>query len=391
MESNARWKEIRGIHKQYKFFYEMLGGLIVLAASVLIGAGWFGGDTEAYRMNLFTEGMGIVATVFLINRWYAHRERTNLQSRLIREAGSRSHDIAISAVEWMDREGWLRGEDGLLKGANLREARLQDARMDRANLEGANLDAADLRGANLQGAILRSANLFRVDLRCWSKLREADLSGAKLSLANLEQVDLQMANLDGANLSSANLKGADLVNATLKDAMMLETNLEASNLSKADLEGANLMHANLKMARWLRHAILRRANLSFVDLEDVDLGEMDLSGATLQCVDLRNTKLFGTNLHNADLRGAYLEGAFLSLEERRYESFSKLSNDRDWTREEIVSPGTILAGATLPDGKAFTEDMDYEDIAPYVDSKHKEFEATLKRIDTHPGRVRSQS
>ena len=100
-------KRFAGFIEEYRFLYEMLGGLIVLAASVLIGAAWFGGENEDYRMNLFTEGMGIVATVFIINRWYAYSERRNLQNRLIREAGSRSHDIAISAVEWMDREGWL--------------------------------------------------------------------------------------------------------------------------------------------------------------------------------------------------------------------------------------------------------------------------------------------
>ena len=119
-----RREEIRKIHKKYRFFYEMLAGASVLVVCVLAGAGAFGGENIDYRMNLFTEGMGIVATVFIINRWYAHRERANLQSRLIREAGSRSNDIAISAVEWMDREGWLRGEEGLLQacGAKRRKS-----------------------------------------------------------------------------------------------------------------------------------------------------------------------------------------------------------------------------------------------------------------------------
>ena len=74
--------------------------------------------------------LGAGVTILFIDRLNAYRNRKDLQRRLIREAGSRSHDVAISAVEWMDREGWLTGEDGLLKGANLREARLKDARMD---------------------------------------------------------------------------------------------------------------------------------------------------------------------------------------------------------------------------------------------------------------------
>ena len=63
-----------------EFFYEMLGGAVVLVNCVLIGTGAFGGDNiDDYRMNLFTEGMGIVATVFMINRWYAHREQESLK------------------------------------------------------------------------------------------------------------------------------------------------------------------------------------------------------------------------------------------------------------------------------------------------------------------------
>ena len=372
MSGDARWKEIRGIHEEYRFLYEMLGGLIVLAASVLIGAAWFGGENEDYRMNLFTEGMGIVATVFIINRWYAYSERRNLQNRLIREAGSRSHDIAISAVEWMDREGWLCGEDGLLKGADLREARLWDVRMDGANLEGANLENADLRGANLNDANMRNVDLSGADLRCRAKLRDADLSDSKLSRVNLEKANLQKTNLNRADLSDADLKGANLVNSTLNDAMMLEANLETSNLYNADLKGANLMYANLKTARWLNSANLQGADLSLVDLEGVDLCDMDLSGARIQCVDLRDAKLFGTNLQGADLRGTYLEGAALL--------------------PKIVEPhGMNLHDSILPDGKKFTEGMGWEDIERYIDRDHPEFEATLERINSHPARLRHQN
>ncbi len=71
--------------------------------------------------------LGAGVTIFFIDRLNTHRAEESLKHRLIREAGSRSLDVAISAVEWMDREGWLTGEDGLLKGADLREARLQEA------------------------------------------------------------------------------------------------------------------------------------------------------------------------------------------------------------------------------------------------------------------------
>jgi len=186
MSAEARRKEIQKIHRKHRFFYEMLGGAVVLVISVLIGAGAFGAESVDYRMNLFTEGMGIVATVFMINRWYAHREREGLKRRLIREAGSRSHDIAISAVEWMEREGWLRGEDSLMKGASLPGAMLRRARLEGANLEGADLSLADLRKAGLKDANLNGANLFMADVSK-SLLKDADLGGADLHSAKLRR------------------------------------------------------------------------------------------------------------------------------------------------------------------------------------------------------------
>ena len=87
-----------------------------------------------FQLNVSTEVLGVVAgagiSALVIDRVYAYRNRKDLQRRLIREAGSLSHDVAISAVEWLDREWWLTGAEGLLKGAILRDARLQEARLD---------------------------------------------------------------------------------------------------------------------------------------------------------------------------------------------------------------------------------------------------------------------
>ena len=65
----------------------------------------------------------------------------------------------------MDREGWLRGEDGLLKGANLREARLQDARLDGANLEELQVQTCVLIVRQEQGLFMSNLQGARHDKR----------------------------------------------------------------------------------------------------------------------------------------------------------------------------------------------------------------------------------
>ena len=57
-----------------------LTSLLLVSFEVLVGAG---------------------VTILFIDRLNDFRDQDNLKRRLIREAGSRSHDIAISAVEWM--------------------------------------------------------------------------------------------------------------------------------------------------------------------------------------------------------------------------------------------------------------------------------------------------
>ena len=121
-------------------------GLILIAIVLLVAKGVqevFLDTLRDFQLNLSTELLGVVAgtgfSALVIDRIYAYRNWKDLQRRLIREAGSRSHDIAISAVEWMDREGWLRGENGLLKGANLREARLARCEIGRCEFGGGEL------------------------------------------------------------------------------------------------------------------------------------------------------------------------------------------------------------------------------------------------------------
>jgi hypothetical protein len=115
---------------------------------------------------------------------------------------------------------------GLLQGAYLYKANLQEANLVTANLQGTNLYKANLQGATLSGANLQGANLYK-----------ANLLGAHLEWANLKEVHLHGADLRAADLDGANLQGATLSGASLQGARQLTV----EQLRQADsLRGATL-------------------------------------------------------------------------------------------------------------------------------------------------------
>ena len=309
LTSMNRQEEIRAIHKRrHKLFYKWLGILVIIPAIIFstsaiffnIGAMFFGDEAhDDYRLNFGTEMMGVAASigiaVLFIDRLYANRDRErqtqDLKERLVREAGSRSNDKAISAVEQLRDKGWLEGDDGLLKGANLFHANLKKVDLFRANLQGVNLV-----GANLQEAELDEANL-----------KKAHLDGAKLKKASLG------ADLQEADLSEANLKGAFLTNADLRNAKLFWTNLQDARLRGADLQGAVLMQANLRGAK-LIGADLRGARLILGNLQKANLQDADLQGTILGAVYLQGANLNGANLEGTMLPDATIAHAGMDME-----------------------------------------------------------------------------
>lgn len=236
--ANTRNEEIRDIHKQYADFYRLGGNLLLVVVGVAIGAALFSGenplyeDLTGYFTNLYTEAISVGLTILVLNNLQARRDKRNreeeIKEQLIREAGSRSHDTAIRAVDVMRKRGWLQGDDGILQSADLSYANLEDVSLYRANLQSVRLSRA-----NLQGAYL------------W----EANLQGAFVWKANLQDTNLELANLAGANLWEANLQGTNFVNADLKGAKLNNTNLEGANLREANLQSADFSLANLQGAK----------------------------------------------------------------------------------------------------------------------------------------------
>lgn len=255
-----------------------------LAIGFLIGLPIQLGDAPVdwFIDGIWPEALGIVFTVFIIDRLYTWREEqkqiVELKERLIREAQSTVNDIAVQAINEMRSRDWLAGDSGLLKGRTLRGANLSNALLQDANLTG-----CDFRGVSLKAAILADANL-----------RDANLSNA-----NLEDATLDYAILSNAKLRNANLTGASLV----------ECELEGSNLTRAIIIKATLQLANL------RSAVLEGAELVGSDLEDADFGNAHLGLANLSEVRrMGGVNFQGASLWKANLTASNIWGAKFELD-----------------------------------------------------------------------------
>ena len=129
------------------------------------------------------------------------------------------------------RESWL-------KGADLREARLEKAILVKAHMQGAWLDDAQLQEARLDGVQLQGA---------W--LTMAHMQGAWLGRAQLQGTMLDWAQLQGARLSEAHMQGAWLIGTQLQGATLDRAQLQGATLDEAQLQGAWLIMAHMQGLR----------------------------------------------------------------------------------------------------------------------------------------------
>ena len=234
-----------------RFWWILRIVVVILIVIAIFALGLFGG--EDYVTNLYTELIGVTlsigVTVAIVDQLYEHRDRENLKWRLVQEAGSHAHAIAIPAIDRLRKEGWLTGDNGLLKGVDLSGANLENAKLSGANLRWTNLKEANLRNAKLIGTDLRDTDLRFADLK------NADLSQAKLNSAKLFGANLQEAKLFGANLLVADLQNADLRKAEMQATNLGEMQQRGTNMPKDIPSPAKLRYAKLQGA-YLKGAIL---------------------------------------------------------------------------------------------------------------------------------------
>lgn len=244
--ADTRDDERKEIWKQYGDFYPISGGIILVIIGIWLGSILF---SDGYGTNLYTEGMGVLVTILVLDRINQWRDRQALKKRLVREAGSRSNEVAISAIEWLRAEDWLIGKNSLLKEAHLWSAKLDNANMNDANLEGVYLRDASLRHVSFRKANLRQSYIRRADLAD-AQMGDADLFGADLHNSNLSEAILLRANLEEARLTyvqfdKTNLKDANLRNADLTDAIFTETTvLPSANATGRNMDGKLIFDAH---------------------------------------------------------------------------------------------------------------------------------------------------
>lgn len=140
---------------------------------------------------------------------------------------------------------------------------------------------------------LRGANLKQLKLD-WIGLHGADLAGASLHGVRFDDVDLSGAELAGADLREAQLSGPE----PQIPCALTEANLSGANMAGADLIGVDMRHSNLS------GAILVGAHLDSADLRHADLIDADLTDASLAFAKLAGASLAGAILANTDLSGA---------------------------------------------------------------------------------------
>ncbi len=130
-------------------------------------------DPNGFFMNLIPEFIGIVFTVFVLNRLDANREDRLIRERLLREMHSRYNPVALQAIEELRVLGYL--EKGIMRGRDFRGSNWQEANLYQADLRGANLKNADLKNADLYEANLQDAIISDDQLRLAKTMRRCTM------------------------------------------------------------------------------------------------------------------------------------------------------------------------------------------------------------------------
>jgi uncharacterized protein YjbI with pentapeptide repeats len=205
----------------------------------------------------------------------------------------------------------LRGRDlrcARLAGADLRLSDFSEADLSGAILRGARLDGSRFVGAEIAGAVLDRAQLQRSSFSpaAASGLRRPQISSLSSTVTPPAPQDGMTKQLPPAELPNSSLKGAQL-----EEAFLDQVNLERADLTLAQLEKASLAEANLRgtalIGAGLGNAKLDDARLQGASLENAWLAGTSLVRAKMQGALLRNTGLLGADLESATMHGAIFE------------------------------------------------------------------------------------
>ena len=256
---------------------------------------------------------------------------------------------------------------------DLTKRRLSNLDLSGIDFKGADMRWVRLNQSNLRGATLRNC---RIDLG-WlidADLEGADLSGASLFSAQMQRTNLKHAKLDGARIT-ANLKDADLSGASLREAdMAADMKNQSMGLMRISLRSANLDGADLTGAR------AGRADMEFASLRGARLENADFTRAEFAGADLNGASIAGTNLTEADVASARLTG-LKSIDQAI--GLSTLRNLQqaitDWEMPQDSQEGKSTEAEALNDPFEAVQDM-IRDVKSRV--RTVDTEALKRMVDT---------
>jgi uncharacterized membrane protein (DUF485 family) len=179
-----RWHEIKVIWQENRLMAPFSIGVLTFFVGFIVGRASSQPDwLTTFSGNFSTEAIGLLITVFVVDRIYAANRRHDRKIILFNQLKSRANAVAIDALEQIRREGWL---TEALAYYTDKEGRISLRRLE--------FQQANLNGVELTNVELRTSKLFKTDLR------NAKLLGCDLAFSDVEDAFLGNTDLRGCDL-----------------------------------------------------------------------------------------------------------------------------------------------------------------------------------------------
>lgn len=182
-----RWNEIKSIWRKNRLIFIFSVGSLMFLAGFIIGTASYTSQPDwlsNFSENFWTEVLGIIVTVVVIDRIYAMNSLRDRKILLFNQLKSHANSVAIDALEQIRREDWL--EEALTYHYDKKE--------DRVSLRRLEIQQGNLNGVELSNVDFRTSKLFKTDLRN-AKLLGCDLAFSQVKCAFLGNTDLRGCDL----------------------------------------------------------------------------------------------------------------------------------------------------------------------------------------------------
>ncbi|MEM9955178.1 MAG: pentapeptide repeat-containing protein [Chloroflexota bacterium] len=247
--AEIRNQQAKIIRQDYADFYRISSGLTLVVLGIWIGSLLF---NDGYGTNVYTEALGVLATILVLNQFNQRRDKHTLKQLLLMQVRSPEHYAATTALEWLRTENWLERDT------------FKHTRLERINWN----------------------NMYIGDLSFESThIRQCSFGGTQ-TYSNFERAKIYDTTLDDADLSLSNFRDATIWNCTFVASRIIEGDFSNAELQRCQFWGADLIKANLAGAIFYDCIIagttsLEGANLMGCSLEKSLMENLRLSSETI--------------------------------------------------------------------------------------------------------------